>query len=86
MAAVKFAKAVTAVKFGLLSTANINRLFLEGARQANGVEIAAVASRDKTKAVQYARHSGFAVQRPAAAQACWTCVISRDVGVWPCPG
>jgi predicted ATPase len=30
--------------------------------------------------------SGFAVHRPAAAQACWTSVISRVVGVWPCPG
>ena len=28
----------------------------------------------------------FAVHRPAAAHACWTCVISRGVGVRPCPG
>ena len=44
-----------AVKWGVISTANINRLFLAGARQANGVEIAAVASRDRTRAEQYAR-------------------------------
>jgi hypothetical protein len=27
--------------------------------------------------------SGFAAHRPAAAHACWTCVISRGVGVDP---
>src|SRR5947207_3063937 len=49
-----------AVKWGIISTANINRLFLEGARQASGVEIAAVASRDRVKAVQYARENEIA--------------------------
>src|SRR5690349_14687186 len=43
------------VKWGILSTANINRLFLDGARQADNAEIAAVASRDRAKAELYAR-------------------------------
>jgi xylose dehydrogenase (NAD/NADP) len=45
------------VKWGIISTARINALFLEGARQANGVEIAAVASRDLAKAEEYAREN-----------------------------
>jgi D-xylose 1-dehydrogenase (NADP+, D-xylono-1,5-lactone-forming) len=48
------------VKWGIISTARINRLFLEGARQANGVEIAAVASRDRAKAEEYARENDIA--------------------------
>src|SRR5437868_3255130 len=51
---------MTAVKWGIISTANINRLFLEGARQASGVEIATVASRDRVKAEEYARENGIA--------------------------
>jgi predicted dehydrogenase len=51
---------MSAVKWGIISTANINRLFLDGARQASGVEIAAVASRDKAKAEQYARENEIA--------------------------
>jgi predicted dehydrogenase len=51
---------MSAVKWGIISTANINRLFLEGARTANGVEMAAVASRDKAKADQYARENDIA--------------------------
>jgi D-xylose 1-dehydrogenase (NADP+, D-xylono-1,5-lactone-forming) len=51
---------MSAVKWGIISTARINRLFLEGARQANGVEIAAVASRDRAKAEQYARENEIA--------------------------
>jgi xylose dehydrogenase (NAD/NADP) len=50
---------MTAVKWGIMSTARINRLFLEGARQADGVEIAAVASRDRAKAEEYARENGI---------------------------
>ncbi len=49
-----------AVKWGIISTAKINRLFLDGARDANGVEIAAVASRDKAKADQYAQENEIA--------------------------
>ncbi len=48
---------MAAVKWGIISTANINRLFLEGAREANGVEIRAVASRDRAKAEEYARQN-----------------------------
>jgi predicted dehydrogenase len=47
------------VKWGILSTANINRLFLEGARQAENLEIVAVASRDAARAEQYARNNGI---------------------------
>jgi predicted dehydrogenase len=42
------------VKWGVLSTAHINRKFLGGAREANGVEILAVASRDQTRVYKYA--------------------------------
>jgi D-xylose 1-dehydrogenase (NADP+, D-xylono-1,5-lactone-forming) len=42
------------VKWGIMSTAHINRLFLAGAREASGVEIAAVASRDYARAAHYA--------------------------------
>ncbi|HKO29457.1 MAG TPA: Gfo/Idh/MocA family oxidoreductase [Solirubrobacteraceae bacterium] len=48
------------VKWGIISTARINRLFLEGARQASGVEIAAVASRDRATAEEYARENEIA--------------------------
>jgi xylose dehydrogenase (NAD/NADP) len=51
---------MSAVKWGIISTANINRLFLAGARRANGVEIAAVASRDRLKAEEYARENEIA--------------------------
>ena len=46
---------MSAVKWGIMSTAHINRLFLAGAREADNVEITAVASRDKPRAEQYAR-------------------------------
>jgi xylose dehydrogenase (NAD/NADP) len=42
-------------RWGILSTANINRLILEGARLAEGVEVVAVASRDRVRADAYAR-------------------------------
>ena len=42
-----------------MSTARINRLFLAGARQAAGVEIVAVASRDRDQAESYAREQGI---------------------------
>jgi predicted dehydrogenase len=50
---------MSAVKWGIISTARINRLFLEGARQADGVELVAVASRDQARAEQYAREHQF---------------------------
>ncbi|MBV8988044.1 MAG: Gfo/Idh/MocA family oxidoreductase [Solirubrobacterales bacterium] len=43
-----------AIKWGIMSTARINRLFLAGARQARGVEIAAVASREQSSARRFA--------------------------------
>jgi D-xylose 1-dehydrogenase (NADP+, D-xylono-1,5-lactone-forming) len=43
------------IRWGILSTARINRLVLEGARHASGVEIVAVASRDPERARAYAR-------------------------------
>jgi predicted dehydrogenase len=47
------------VKWGIVSTANINRLFLAGARQSDAVEILAVASRDQTRADAYAGENGI---------------------------
>jgi xylose dehydrogenase (NAD/NADP) len=46
-----------AVKWGIMSTAHINRLFQAGARGATGVEIFAVASRDRAHAQRYAREN-----------------------------
>jgi len=43
------------VRWGIISTANINRKFLAGAFQAEKVEILAVASRDRATAERYAR-------------------------------
>jgi len=48
---------VTAVKIGILSTARINRSFVAGAKQANGVELIAVASRNPERAQRYAREN-----------------------------
>jgi xylose dehydrogenase (NAD/NADP) len=42
-------------RWGVLSTANINRLVLEGARLADGVELVAVGSRDRARAEAFAR-------------------------------
>ena len=44
-----------AVRWGLLSTARINQLVLAGARLSDRVEVTAVASRDRDRAVAYAR-------------------------------
>ncbi len=43
------------VKWGIISTARINRHFLAGARQSSDLEILAVASRTQTSAEEYAR-------------------------------
>ena len=45
---------MTAVNWGILSTAHINRLFVAGARQADDVQIVAVASRSQARADEYA--------------------------------
>jgi xylose dehydrogenase (NAD/NADP) len=47
------------VKLGLVSTANINRMILSGARASDRVEVAAVASRDGARAEAYAREHGI---------------------------
>jgi predicted dehydrogenase len=50
---------VMAVKWGIMSTARINRLFLAGAREASDAEVVAVASRDRAAAERYARDHGI---------------------------
>src|SRR5207244_13581753 len=48
------------IRFGFLSTANINRLVLAGARESDQVEVVAVASRDQARADAYAQEHGIA--------------------------
>jgi D-xylose 1-dehydrogenase (NADP+, D-xylono-1,5-lactone-forming) len=43
------------VRFGILSTAHINRLVIPPARESDKVEIVAVASRERSRAEEYAR-------------------------------
>jgi D-xylose 1-dehydrogenase (NADP+, D-xylono-1,5-lactone-forming) len=43
------------VRFGILSTAHINRLVIPGAHASDKVELIAVASRDQSRAEEYAR-------------------------------
>jgi xylose dehydrogenase (NAD/NADP) len=50
---------VTPVRFGILSTARINRLLLGGARLSDRVEVVAVASRDEEHARAYAAEHGI---------------------------
>ncbi len=45
------------VKWGILSTAGINRQFLAGARQSDQLRVVAVASRDAAKAERHAREN-----------------------------
>jgi D-xylose 1-dehydrogenase (NADP+, D-xylono-1,5-lactone-forming) len=47
------------IRFGILSTARINRLLLAGARESARVEVVAVASRDLARAEAYARDWGI---------------------------
>jgi predicted dehydrogenase len=47
------------MRWGLLSTANINRAILEGARGTDEATVVAVASRDRSRAEQYAREHGI---------------------------
>jgi D-xylose 1-dehydrogenase (NADP+, D-xylono-1,5-lactone-forming) len=47
------------MRWGLLSTANINRAILEGARGTDEATVVAVASRDRSHAEQYAREHGL---------------------------
>jgi xylose dehydrogenase (NAD/NADP) len=46
-------------RFGLLSTARINRAIIEGAAESDEVEVVAVASRDPGRAEAYAREHGI---------------------------
>jgi predicted dehydrogenase len=48
------------VKWGIISTARINRRFIAGARKAGGVEIVAVASRTRASAQRYADETQIA--------------------------
>src|SRR4029453_14638646 len=43
------------LRLGLLSTANINRLVIAGARATSDVQVVAVASRDRARAEEYPR-------------------------------
>ena len=47
------------IRWGILSTARINGLVLEGARQSDQVDVVAVASRDRERAERYARDHGI---------------------------
>jgi xylose dehydrogenase (NAD/NADP) len=47
------------VTWGIISTARINDLFLAGAREANDVDVIAIASRDAGSAERYAREHGI---------------------------
>jgi D-xylose 1-dehydrogenase (NADP+, D-xylono-1,5-lactone-forming) len=47
------------LRLGLLSTANINRLVIAGARATSDVQVVAVASRDRARAEEYAREHGI---------------------------
>jgi D-xylose 1-dehydrogenase (NADP+, D-xylono-1,5-lactone-forming) len=47
------------MRLGLLSTANINRAILQGASDADGVEVVAVGSRDGARAQSYASEHGI---------------------------
>ncbi|MEX2211903.1 MAG: Gfo/Idh/MocA family oxidoreductase [Gaiellaceae bacterium] len=47
------------LRLGLLSTANINRMVIAGARASDDVEVVAVASRDAARAEAYAREHGI---------------------------
>lgn len=47
------------LRLGIISTARINGMILDGARQSDHVEVAAVASRDRERAETYARTHGI---------------------------
>jgi predicted dehydrogenase len=50
---------VEPLRFGILSTANINQAVLEGARESDRVDVIAVASRDQARAEAHARRHGI---------------------------
>jgi len=51
---------VTTVRWGVLSTARINRKVIPAARAADGVEVVAVGSRDRARGEAFAREHGIA--------------------------
>jgi D-xylose 1-dehydrogenase (NADP+, D-xylono-1,5-lactone-forming) len=50
-------RVVEPLRFGILSTANINQAVLEGARESDRVDVVAVGSRDQARADAYARRN-----------------------------
>ena len=52
-------ESMSAVRWGIVSTARINDKLLTGARAADGVEVAAVGSRDPVRGVEFARRHGI---------------------------
>jgi predicted dehydrogenase len=54
-----------AVKWGILSTARINDLFIAGARQSAAISITAVASRGRERVESYARERGIERAHPS---------------------
>jgi predicted dehydrogenase len=52
--------AAGAVRWGILSTARINDKLLAGAREADGVEVVAVGSRDRARGLEFADRHGIA--------------------------
>jgi xylose dehydrogenase (NAD/NADP) len=48
------------IRWGIISTARINRKFLAGARQSSELEVVAVASRERESAERYAADNGIA--------------------------
>jgi xylose dehydrogenase (NAD/NADP) len=51
---------MNAVRWGVVSTARINEKVLAGAREAGGVEVVAVGSRDRSRGEDFARRHGIA--------------------------
>lgn len=47
------------IRFGILGTGDINRLFLAGARQTDQVEMVAVGSRDRARGMAFAQEHGI---------------------------
>src|SRR5438067_11358477 len=47
------------IRWGIISTARINRKFLDGARQSSALEVLAVASRERESAERYAAENGI---------------------------
>src|SRR5215210_8785512 len=55
----RYYAAMQPVKWGIVSTAHINRLVIPGAKASPKVDLVAVASRDQARADEYAREWGI---------------------------